>query len=192
MSPAESPRTAQGREADLSLELKTKKEHSEHPNRRNSKQRKKKTTPFIWCFLKMMNLEKIKKNHKNVAVHSAYPSLFYFLRPTYCTGSVTAPLCCFTSASGQLGTVDGSWHLSTSQHPNRTSAERLWVITREKNCYIYASLPQIKLYFLNTTMFSGSWSNVLWNQWKNCHCCQWLLNVYHRAMLSSVLLLSTL
>lgn len=73
---------------------------------------------------------------------------FSFLRPTYHTCAVTAPLCYFTSASGQLGTIDGSQHLSTSQHPNRTSTERLWVLTRGKNYYIYASLPQIKFCLL--------------------------------------------
>lgn len=112
-------------------------------------------------------------NLENIAMYDAYPICFLFLGSTYHTCSATVPLCCFTSSPGQLDMADGSGHLSTSQHPNRTSAER-----QGTNYCIYASLPQIKLYFLNVITSSGSWSDVFWSQWKNCHCFQWLLNTY--------------
>lgn len=63
---------------------------------------------------------------------------------------------------------------------------RDWGAYKGKNHYICAFLPQIKLHFLNIATPSGSWSNVLWSQWKNGHCFQWLLNNYHLGMLSCV------
>ena len=62
---------------------------------------------------------------------------FSFLRQMYGTHSIIAPLCC--SPSWQTGTVEGSWHLSTSQPPTSTRTHRLWVLARGKNHHIYAS-----------------------------------------------------
>lgn len=72
------------------------------------------------------------------------PPLFFLFSQT----SILYLLChCFTSASGQSGTVGGSWHLSTSQPPSRPSAERLWVLTRGKTAT--SMLPCLKLNFIS-------------------------------------------